>query len=361
MSILDIVNIYKEFENHLSVLNGIDLALDQGEIVCLLGPSGCGKTTLLRIVAGLDLPDRGVVLFEGRDMLSVPVHKRGFGLMFQDFALFPHQNVAANVAFGLRMQKLPRSEIEQRVHEVLALVNLTGLADRDVNRLSGGERQRVALARSLAPRPFLLMLDEPMGSLDRTLRDRLLGDLRRILKQVGVTVIYVTHDQAEAFVIADRVVLMNQGRVVQSGVPRQVYRHPVNAWVARFLGMRNLLPGRWAAPGRVETLLGLLNVAGCGRGEVTVLIRPDAATLAPHGALPSIQGVVTASSFLGAQMRVAVRCRGGVVLSFDLPAAQTHLPQVGEPVVLGIRSKGVICLPTGEAAEKLEVDQGRQD
>lgn len=240
MPVLAIEDIQKQFADGFDVLRGISLEAQPGEIVCLLGPSGCGKTTLLRIIAGLEKPDTGRVILDGQDMGQIPVHRRGIGLMFQDFALFPHQNVWGNVAFGLRMQGLPRPEINQRVSETLNLVNLGSLARRDVHQLSGGERQRVALARSLAPRPHLLLLDEPMGSLDRTLRDRLLEDLRDILKRVHVTTIYVTHDQAEAFAIADRVILMNEGRIVQAGRPEEVYRQPINAWAAGFLSLREL-------------------------------------------------------------------------------------------------------------------------
>ena len=193
------------------------------EIVCLLGPSGCGKTTLLNIIAGLEQPESGQVLVEGQDIAGTPVHRRGFGLMFQDLALFPHKNVRDNVAFGLRMANLAPQAIDLRVREVLELVGLAGFEQRDVNQLSGGEQQRVALARSLAPRPRLLMLDEPLSSLDRALRERLMNELRDILTRVGQTAIYVTHDQQEAFALADRVVILNAGRVAQIGTPQQVY------------------------------------------------------------------------------------------------------------------------------------------
>lgn len=341
MSILTIVNIHKQFEDGLDVLHGIDLQVGESEIVCLLGPSGCGKTTLLRIVAGLETPDRGRVVFDGRDMQGVPVHRRGFGLMFQDFALFPHKNVWANVAFGLRMQGLPRAEIEERVNEALALVNLSDLARRDVYQLSGGERQRVALARSLAPRPRLLLLDEPLGSLDRTLRDRLLQELRNILKQVNVTTIYVTHDQAEAFAIADRVVLMNEGRIVQSGRPEEVYQRPANAWAARFLGMHNLIAGQWIAPGVVDTAIGKLSVAGCGEGPLTVLIRPEAAHIVPSSKA-DIEGILAGLTFLGTLTRIVVRCAGGTSLILDLPARD--VPSPGQPIALSLSREGIICL-----------------
>ncbi|MBN1876765.1 MAG: ABC transporter ATP-binding protein [Anaerolineae bacterium] len=230
------------------LLSGVSFAIERGEIACLLGPSGSGKTTLLRIIAGLEAPEKGSVWLEASDLTSVPTHRRGVVLMFQDYALFPHRTVAENVAFGIRDMrygkpvKLSRGEIARRVAEMLALVGLEGFGDRDVNQLSGGEQQRVALARSLAPQPRLLLLDEPLGALDRTLRERLLEELPVILRRVGVTAITVTHDQEEAFALADRVILLHEGRVIQSGSPEAVYTAPRTAWVARFLGLDNLLP-----------------------------------------------------------------------------------------------------------------------
>ncbi len=242
-TLLDIHDIHKAYGG-VPALRGVSLSIAAGAVVCLLGPSGCGKTSLLRVVAGLEQADSGSISFAGKPIGSVPPHLRGFGLMFQDYALFPHRNVAENIAFGLRMQNLPRPQIDARVAEMLALVGLEGYERRQVYELSGGERQRVALARSLAPSPGLLMLDEPLGALDRALRERLLDQLRTILKRVGVTSIYVTHDQAEAFAIADWLVLMNAGRIEQQGPPEQVYRQPASQFAARFLGLDNLSAGQ---------------------------------------------------------------------------------------------------------------------
>ncbi len=345
MPVLAIEDIQKQFADGFDVLRGISLEAQPGEIVCLLGPSGCGKTTLLRIIAGLEKPDTGRVILDGQDMGQIPVHRRGIGLMFQDFALFPHQNVWGNVAFGLRMQGLPRPEINQRVSETLNLVNLGSLARRDVHQLSGGERQRVALARSLAPRPHLLLLDEPMGSLDRTLRDRLLEDLRDILKRVHVTTIYVTHDQTEAFAIADRVILMNEGRIVQAGWPEEVYRQPINAWAARFLGMRNILAGTWVEAGRIETSIGRLRVNGSGQGATTVLIRPEAGLLrCEHTDLDTpVGGVVCSRAFLGATARLTVEC-ADTLLTLDLPTTD-DLAGLGQPITVYLQPAGIVCLP----------------
>ncbi len=263
MTLLRVASISKSFSG-TTVLHDVSFHADEGEIVSLLGPSGCGKTTLLRIVAGLETADSGQVTFDGRVMDGVPVHHRGFGLMFQDYALFPHQDVVANVAFGLRMQGLPRAQVEARVVEMLDLVGLAGYEGRRVYDLSGGEQQRVALARSLAPGPRLLMLDEPLGSLDRALREELMNELRSILNGVGLTAVYVTHDQQEAFAVADRVIIMHRGHIVQQGAPQAVYSQPASPWVARFLGLGNLIPGCVAAldPLRMDTVLGPLATLG---------------------------------------------------------------------------------------------------
>src|SRR5680860_351869 len=218
-------------------LKNFGLKMKEGEVMGVLGPSGCGKTTLLRVVAGLQPADSGDVLWGEESVLEVPPHRRGFGLMFQDFSLFPHRSVGGNVAFGLRMAGLPAERVAARVSEVLDWVGLEGYEGRAVGPLSGGEQQRGALARSLAPAPRLLLLDEPVGSLDRTLRRRLVGELRELLRNLGVTAVYVIHDQEEAFSVADRVVVMRQGRVAQLGHPEEVWRRPVDEWVARFLGL----------------------------------------------------------------------------------------------------------------------------
>jgi len=320
----------------------ISFTVDEGDILCLLGPSGCGKTTLLRIIAGLEIPDSGKVLSEGRDIRDVPVHQRNFGLMFQDQALFPHKNVFENIAFGLRMQRLPEEEIRERVAEVLDLVGMIGFEERDVNQLSGGEQQRVALARSLSPRPRLLMLDEPLGSLDRTLRQRLMNELRTILKGLGVTAIYVTHDQQEAFAVADRVVIMDRGRKVQEGRPEEVYQRPATEFVARFLGLENLLPGRVVEAGpplAVETALGRLTATDSPAlpvGQaVTLLIRPEGARCleTDSPAENSIVGQVQARSFRGGHYQITVAA-GGTSLRFELGVLDGPVPEPGEQVTL---------------------------
>ena len=332
-------------------LRSVSLNVAQGAIVCLLGPSGCGKTTLLRLIAGLEQPDAGTIAFAGQPLVGVPTHLRGFGLMFQDYALFPHRDVAANVAFGLRMQGLPRQQIAARVVEMLELVGLAGFGHRRVYELSGGERQRVALARSLAPSPRLLMLDEPLGALDRALRERLLDELRGILKRVGVTSIYVTHDQAEAFAIADWLVLMNAGQIEQQGPPEQVYRRPASRFAARFLGHTNLVEGRVAelAAGLllVDTPLGRLASAdaqgGLGPGDAAVLvIRPEAGVLAGAGGPNQVAGVLTERSFRGGHTRVTLQPAQGPALELDF--ADADLPPAGSPLAVELRPAAISVL-----------------
>ena len=283
---LELINIHKTYENQ-PLLSGISFTIEAGKTVCLLGASGSGKSTILRIIAGLEYPDTGQVLWEGTDLASVPTHQRNFGLVFQDYALFPHLTVAENVAFGLKMQNLPPDEIELRVTASLEQVNLSVFADRGVADLSGGEQQRVALARALAPRPRLLMFDEPLGALDRTLKDHLLEELRGILHESKVPAIYVTHDQEEAFAIADGILLLHDGHIVQTGVPAEVFARPVSGWVANFLGLGNVIEGNGLGDNRMETKLGVLNVpceTGASRGEsVVLLVRPERVKLTENG------------------------------------------------------------------------------
>jgi thiamine transport system ATP-binding protein len=274
---LEVADATVEFEERRA-LDDVSLQVDDSEIVAVLGPSGSGKTTLLRVIAGLQRPASGRVLLDGRDLTPVPPHRRGIGYVFQDHALFHHRDVAGNVAFGLRMRNEPREAIERRTHELLDLVGLAGFGPRSVATLSGGEQQRVALARALAPTPRILLLDEPLGSLDRRLRDRLLEDLDRIFAQIGVTAVYVTHDQTEAFALGDRVAVMREGKIVQTGAPDEVWAHPVDVDTARFLGFRNIGDDRVVRPeavhvARVDGTRGNAVVEGVSRQGPTVRLR----------------------------------------------------------------------------------------
>ncbi len=343
---LELLSITKSFGS-TRALDHVSLTVSAGEIVSLLGPSGCGKSTLLAIAAGLEMPDEGEVRWAGKNLAGLPAHRRRFGLMFQDYALFPHRDVFDNVAFGLRMHapRLPGGEIARQVREALALVNLAGFERRDVNTLSGGEAQRVALARALAPRPRLLMLDEPLGALDRALREQLLDDLRVLLhdQHIAQTVLYVTHDQQEAFALADRVAVMNTGRIVQVGAPEDVYAHPASRFVAEFLGLKNLLPGKLQRRGAVTvavTEIGDIPIEkpGFSAESVEVLLRPEGAIVAQDGAF-QIEGRMLDKSFRGSRTVARVQA-GALALTFDFPASQP-LPAAGEIVRLRINPEAV--------------------
>ncbi len=331
---LELQNIHKSFGAHRAVA-GVSFSVEHGQTVALLGPSGCGKSTILNIVAGLEMPDQGDVLWDGHSLQQVPPHRRGFGLMFQDFALFPHLNVFENVAFGLRMANLDLAQIKKNVSESLVLVGLPGFDRRDVNTLSGGEQQRVALARSLAPRPRLLMLDEPLGSLDRTLRERLVIDLGEILRITQQTALYVTHDQEEAFALADRLVLMNAGKVEQIDSPQGIFKHPKSAFAARFLGLTNILEGSAIQENGntyVDTALGRLPLSHHAQGAVLVLLRPDTLRL-PGPDTVNLKGRVTNRAFRGSTCLVTIMVNQ-LPLRFELPS-DIELPETGSEITLG--------------------------
>ena len=304
---LELIDISKKYEGEI-LLNGVSFSVDTGETVCLLGASGSGKSTLLRIIAGLEAAEAGRVCWDGQDMAAIPVHHRSFGLVFQDYALFPHLTVAGNIAFGLKMQGLSSTQIGKRVEQALKQVNLDGFGSRKVTDLSGGEQQRVALARALAPGPRLMMFDEPLGALDRTLRDLLMTELRQILHNTGIPAIYVTHDQEEAVTIADRILILSEGQIIQDGTPQEVYARPASPRVARFLALGNVLEGTVIQSGQVETKAGTL-AATCNHQHITgqtvsILIRPDQEKLGTAGT--SISGRVSDVVFHRDQFKVSL-------------------------------------------------------
>jgi thiamine transport system ATP-binding protein len=311
-------------------VDGVDLTVGDGEIVCVLGPSGSGKSTLLRAVAGLEPLAAGRVVRDGVDLAGVPTHRRNVGLMFQDHALFPHRDVVGNVAFGLRAHHVGRAEATARAHEALALVGLAGFERRSVRDLSGGEQQRVALARALAPAPGLLMLDEPLGSLDRALRDRLVVELRDLLVRLGMSALFVTHDHDEALAIADRIAIMRAGRIEQVGPAIEVWRRPATEFVARFLGW-NVIDDP-ADPGSGRRLA----------------IRPDG--LVPNADGP-LAGVVVARTFRRDHFLLRVRVdapsatpRDGLTL--EVAVRGDAVPAVGELVRLAVDPAAVVVLGT---------------
>lgn len=348
-SMLEVDGIFKTYENK-PLLRGLSFAVHPDETVCLLGASGSGKSTLLRIIAGLEQPESGRVLWDQQDLANIPVHRRNFGLMFQDYALFPNRSVTENVAFGLQMREMKQAEIHHKVIEALEQVHMGGFKDRRVTDLSGGEQQRVALARALAPRPRLLMLDEPLGALDRSLREQLIEELHNLLKSTGVPAIYVTHDQEEAFALADRLILLHEGLIVQSGSPEDIYRCPQSEWVARFLGLNNLLQGRVKSrqPFQVDTQLGCLQaVPPCDSlpevgQQVTLLLRPTCASLEVDADLQNQVTVwVKDVLFSGVNYRVEVCWENRVDFQFLLKQPVKS----GEHLHLRFDTTEVVCLP----------------
>jgi ABC-type Fe3+/spermidine/putrescine transport system ATPase subunit len=325
----------------MPVLRGIALDVQPGEIVCLLGPSGCGKTTLLRVIAGLEPADSGDVLYDGHSVVAIPVHQRDFGLMFQDYALFPHLKVAENITFGLKMHGISPAQQRLRLREVLKLVGLVGFERRDVAQLSGGERQRVALARSLAPNPRLLMLDEPLSSLDASLKERLVIELREIIKQVGLTALYVTHDQREAFAVADRVAIMNDGRIEQVGTPEAIYRQPASEFVARFLGLSNIAVVLRQEGQYAHTPLGDFTVAGQPRA---VLVHPDDIRVVTKDSPDAIHGQVRERVFLGDAYRLVLEVNDNLNLTLKIPSRDAAIPAMGDSIAVQVMPETIVEL-----------------
>lgn len=311
-------------------VDDVSIEVAPGEIVALVGPSGCGKSTLLRVIAGLEVPDTGEVRWDGVDVTRVPPNEREFGLMFQEHALFPHRNVGDNVAFGLQMKGHGKAARVERVRAVLELVGLGGFERRSIDTLSGGEAQRVALARALAPSPRMLMLDEPLGSLDRVLRDRLAIDLRQVLRELHQAAIHVTHDQEEAYAIADRLVVMRDGRFLRDGAAADVWRNPRLEFVARFLGHENVIDAHTA------------RTVGLGDGQHAVVVHEAALRIDPSG--PCTAGVRSVR-FRGATSRVELRLDvGGFADRTELVLHTSTPPAVGSQVRLTIDPTHVVVL-----------------
>lgn len=301
---LEVIDIHKQYEGK-PLLSGVSFRVEEGELVCLLGASGSGKSTLLRIIGGLEDPESGRVIWNGEDITQTPAHLRGFGLMFQDYALFPNRTVEQNVSFGLEIKLVPPKEREAIVMQQLELVRMQAFARRPVTELSGGEQQRVALARALAPDPHLLMLDEPLGALDHALRVQLIAEIRRILKASRKPALYVTHDREEAFALADRLVVLHDGLVIQQGSPRELFDQPASPWLAAFLGLGNLIPGTVLStePFKVRTQLGDLQISEPKSFQTDedcfLLLRPNNAEIEPSTADNAVSGIVRESIFMG--------------------------------------------------------------
>jgi spermidine/putrescine transport system ATP-binding protein len=363
-----LVGLGKRYGETVAV-DGIDLDIRAGEFFALLGPSGCGKTTTLRMIAGFEQPSSGRVLLDGEDLSTVPAHLRPVNTVFQNYALFPHLDVAGNVAFGLRRQKAGRAEMRRRVAEALDLVQLGDLARRRPNTLSGGQQQRVALARALVLRPAVLLLDEPLGSLDAKLRKGLQVELKALQEQVGITFVLVTHDQEEALSMSDRVAVMRSGRLEQVGTPRQLYEEPETSFVADFLGVSNLMT--------LDVTDGLLRIGdarlraaggaelGAG-GSATVVVRPERIILEPYREAAGgnrVPGMVERTVYIGSAIQVIVRLATGGTLQVSVPNTGGDLsyPQ-GTPVCAllaaeAIRVLGAATRPSEQAVSHLLEDE----
>ena len=341
----------------VTALSGVSFSIDAGEFVTLLGPSGCGKSTILRILAGIETPTRGAVTIGGETVndterrILVPPERRDLSMVFQSYAVWPHMTVATNVAFPLRYRKVPRSERRARVTEALRAVRMEQYVDRYPHQLSGGQQQRVAVARSIVGHPALLLLDEPLSNLDARLREDMRVELKRLHLELGLTMLYVTHDQSEALAMSDRILVMDHGLVLQEGAPEDVYRSPGSLTVARFLGVKNIVAGRVSGDGVVEALGGLLPATlaepmAPGTGA-TVAIRPDGFSPAEEGSSrPSVSGEIRLAQFLGGSYEHEIDVGGTMVIA----QSPQRLGDRGDIVNLSVDPAAVIAFPADESA-----------
>jgi spermidine/putrescine transport system ATP-binding protein len=361
-----LVDLVKRFAD-VTAVAGINLDMPPGEFFSLLGPSGCGKTTTLRLIAGFERPDEGQILLDGEDMAQTPPHKRKVNTVFQNYALFPHLSVAENVSFGLKYKDVSKQDARSRVSEALELVRLTGFERRRPSQLSGGQQQRVALARALVLNPEVLLLDEPLGALDAKLRKQLQIELKSLQEEVGITFIYVTHDQEEALTMSDRLAVMSNGRVEQVGTPSEVYEEPRTAYVADFLGVSNLMDARaqgMDAQGRANVRLGEFEIAAAqgdvdARGDVKVVIRPERVKLDEAGATGEnrVPGMVERVVYVGSIMQVIVHLAPGATLQAWVQNEGEGLPYgQGQSVSVHLPAEAIRVLvdPGIEASEVVE-------
>jgi ABC-type Fe3+/spermidine/putrescine transport system ATPase subunit len=345
--------------NGLSKRFGANVVVDratfdigEGELFTLLGPSGCGKTTLLRLIAGFYAPDEGEVRFDGRVVNRVPPHERGIGMVFQNYALWPHMTVFENAAYGLKLRKLAKAEIEGRIRGVLEKVKLAGLEARYPGQLSGGQQQRVALARALVLNPKILLLDEPLSNLDAKIRVQVRAEIRKLQKELGITTVYVTHDQEEALTLSDRIAVFNQGRVFQVGPPKELYERPANRFVADFIGINNLIDGVVQSAGdflRVKTALGELRALPEKRFKAgdrcVVSIRPENASLGETGD-NIVRGRIAFAAYLGNTLRYDVDAGQGLILKADVRDPWHHEElAAGAPVAVAFAASATVAIP----------------
>ena len=346
-----VANLGKRFGTNL-VVERASFTIEEGELFTLLGPSGCGKTTLLRLIAGFYAPDAGEVRFDDRVVNTVPPHERGIGMVFQNYALWPHMTVAQNIAYGLKLRKLARHEIDKRSREVLEKVKLSGLEARYPGQISGGQQQRVALARALVLNPKILLLDEPLSNLDAKIRVQVRAEIRKLQKELGITTVYVTHDQEEALTLSDRIAVFNQGRVFQVGPPKELYERPANRFVADFIGINNLIDGTVRSVNGalvVETVLGQLRAMPDARfkaGDRCVLsVRPENASLDGKEE-NSVNGKITFAAYLGNTLRYDVDLGQGTIFKADVRDPWHHEQlATGAPVTVGFAAASTIAIP----------------
>jgi putative spermidine/putrescine transport system ATP-binding protein len=335
----------------VTAVSGVDLVVDKGECVTLLGPSGSGKTTLLRIVAGFSSATSGGLRINGRDISTLSPAKRGIGMVFQDYALFPHLNVADNVAYGLKVRGWPRERRADRVAEMLEVVGLARMEDRLPRQLSGGQQQRVALARALAFHPDLLLMDEPLGALDRELRVRMTGELRRIQRELETTLVYVTHDRDEALTLSDRIAIMRDGRIEGLGAPQALYEHPHTQFIARFFGWHNVVDVDVVRTDAESVTISWHGArfdvpirSSLDPGRQTLVVPTRALRAAGDGDGPEVSGVVLEALYMGDEVRVRMRLADGEIIVAHLPAAQTPAP-VGDTLRLDIEPARLTVVP----------------
>ncbi len=340
---VDLRGLLKRFGKDVVAVNDVDLFIERGELLTLLGPSGCGKTTILRLIAGLERPTAGQILIDDDDVSRLPAYLRDITMVFQSYALFPHMNVFENVAYGVRVAKRPKQEIEERVHEALAMVGLEDYGKRATNALSGGQQQRVALARALVIRPRVLLFDEPLSNLDAKLRKRVREDIRSLQQRLGITSVYVTHDQEEALAISDRVVVMNQGIIEQIGSPHVLYTRPASRFVADFIGSANFIPGHY--DGKAIDVLGYRrpHVQDMASGPVTVMVRPEAIEFAREGE-EGVEATYLSSAYLGPVTEFIFDI-GGVEVFATISGLGMSVAERGDTVRLRFNEAGVSLLP----------------
>jgi iron(III) transport system ATP-binding protein len=353
---LKLENITKVFparggSGEVVAVNGVTLEIQQGELVTLLGPSGCGKTTTLRIIAGFEFPTSGDILLDGKEINMLPPNKRDMSMVFQSYAIFPHLNVAENISYGLNVQHASKAEIERRVKRVMELVQLSGYEKRAPNQLSGGQQQRVALARALIMEPKVLLMDEPLSNLDAKLRETMRSEIRRIQQSLGITSVYVTHDQIEAMTLSDRVVVMNQGLIEQVGSPMEVYRYPKTRFVADFIGRANFIEGKVVngQPGNLvvkvhdQTVrLSSLKETYPEGAKVILIARPEMIRVGAQGELP---GVVRRVSYLGNMIDYDIEVGGQILTAVETDPRQTAIYAEGTPVCVSLVADCIHVLP----------------